>query len=79
MYKHFSKLISILIVCFSISGPNATEKSFQTIFVSNAAELYQALQKANRSSSGTDIVLAAGRYNISQSELRKVEGYGKFH
>ena len=66
MYKHFSKLISILIVCFSISGPNATEKSFQTIFVSNAAELYQALQKANRSSSGTDIVLAAGRYNISQ-------------
>jgi hypothetical protein len=66
MCRHFSKLFSMLIVCFSISGPNATEKSFQTIFVSNAAELYQAVQKANRSSSGTDIVLAAGRYNITQ-------------
>jgi hypothetical protein len=66
MCRYFSKLFSMLIVCFSISGPNATEKSFQTIFVSNAVELYQAVQKANRSSSGTDIVLAAGRYNITQ-------------
>jgi hypothetical protein len=66
MCRHLYKLFSMLIVCFSISGPNATEKSFQTIFVSNAAELYQAVQKANRSSSGTDIVLAAGRYNITQ-------------
>ena len=58
MCRHFSRLFGMLIVCFSISSPNATEKFFQTIFVSNAAELYQAVQKTNRSNNGTDIVLA---------------------
>jgi hypothetical protein len=66
MCRHFSRLFSVLIVCFSISSPNATEKFFQTIFVSNASELYQAVKKANRSNNGTDIVLADGHYNITQ-------------
>jgi hypothetical protein len=66
MCKHFTWLFSILIVCFSMSSLSATEKSFRTIIVKNEAELYQAVQKANRLNSGTDIVLAAGRYNITQ-------------
>lgn len=66
MCRYFSQLFSILIVCFSISSFGAAEKSFPKIFVNNTTELYQAVKKANRSSSGTDIVLAAGRYNITR-------------
>lgn len=60
MSKHLNKSLSILVIYFTLSGLGATEESFQSIYVSNVSELYQALQKANISSSGTSIVLADG-------------------
>jgi hypothetical protein len=66
MSKHLNKLLSTLVIYFTLSGLGATEKSFQSIYVSNATKLYQAVQKANRSSKGTDIVLADGHYKINQ-------------
>ena len=66
MCIYLIRLMSTLIVCFTLNSLAATEKPFQTIHVSNEAQLYQAVQKANRSNSGTDIVLADGRYNITQ-------------
>jgi hypothetical protein len=61
-----NKLLSTLVIYFILSGLGATEKSPQIIHVSNVSELYLAVHKANRSSSGTDIVLADGHYKINQ-------------
>jgi hypothetical protein len=66
MQIHLIKLLSTLVIYFTLSGLGATEKSYQSIYVSNVSELYQAVQKANRSSSGTNILLADGRYKINQ-------------
>lgn len=66
MYRYFIKLLSMLITYFMLSNLGANEKFFQTIHVSNTAELYRAVQKANHSNRGTDIMLADGRYKINQ-------------
>ena len=66
MCIYLGRLLSTLIVSISLSciALSASESLPQTIHVSNEAQLYQAVQKANRSNNSTDIVLADGRYNI---------------
>lgn len=66
MQIHLIKWLSTLVIYFIVSGLSATERPFQSIHVSNVAELYQAVQKANRSSKGTDILLADGHYEVNQ-------------
>jgi hypothetical protein len=66
MQIHLIKWLSTLVIYFIVSGLSATERPFQSIHVSNVAELYQAVQKANRSSKGTDIVIADGHYEVNQ-------------
>ena len=55
----------MLIYC-SFTGLIAAAPSLQTIHVNNAAQLYKAVHKANHAKSATSIVLADGRYNITQ-------------
>jgi len=69
MSKHLNKLLSTLVIYFTLSGLGATQKSFQSIYVSNESELYQAVQKANISISGTNIVLADGCYVTHMSSF----------
>ena len=69
MSKHLNKLLSTLVIYFPLSGLGATQKSFQSIYVSNESELYQAVQKANISISGTNIVLADGCYVTHMSSF----------
>ncbi len=68
MCMHIIRLLSTLIVFISHNSLalSANNPFPQTIHVSNVAQLYQAVQKANRSNNGTDIVLADGRYKITQ-------------
>jgi hypothetical protein len=49
MQIHPILLLSTLFIYLTLSGLGATEKSFQIIYVSNVSGLYQAVQKANRS------------------------------
>ena len=68
MCMQILRLLSKLLVFISYSGLalSVINLSPQTIHVSNEVLLYQAVQKANRSNNGTDIVLADGHYNITQ-------------
>ena len=62
------RLLSILLIFIAHSNLalSATTQLPQTIHVHNVAQLYQAVQTANRSHNATDIVLADGRYHITQ-------------
>ncbi|MFT5923482.1 MAG: hypothetical protein ACI9LE_000464 [Paraglaciecola sp.] len=52
MQIHPIQSLSTLFIYFTLSGLGATEKSLQTIYVGSVSEPYQAVQKANVSSSG---------------------------
>jgi hypothetical protein len=66
MNKHLNKLFCIILLYCAFTGLVAATPALQTINVNNEAQLYKAVHKANRAKGATSIVLANGRYNITQ-------------
>jgi hypothetical protein len=64
--KQLNKLFGVMLIYAAFTGLIAAAPSLQTIHVNNAAQLYKAVHKANHAKSATSIVLANGRYNITQ-------------
>jgi hypothetical protein len=64
--KHLKTLFGVILIYCAFTGLIAAAPALQTINVNNAAQLYKAVHQANRSKGATSIVLADGRYNITQ-------------
>jgi hypothetical protein len=66
MNKQLKKLFGVMLIYAAFTGLIAAAPSLQTIHVNNAAQLYKAVHQANRAKGTTSIVLADGRYKITQ-------------
>jgi hypothetical protein len=64
--KHLKTLFGVILIYCAFTGLIAAAPALQTINVNNTAQLYKAVYQANRSKGATSIVLADGRYNITQ-------------
>jgi len=64
--KQLKKLFGVMLIYAAFTGLIAAAPSLQTIHVNNAAQLYKAVHKASHAKRATSIVLADGRYNITQ-------------
>lgn len=66
MHKHLHKLFGVIVFYCAFAGLVTAAPTLQTIHVNNVAQLYKAVHQANHSKGATSIVLAEGRYNITQ-------------
>ncbi|MFQ3193098.1 MAG: hypothetical protein ACI936_004253, partial [Paraglaciecola sp.] len=64
--KHIKTLFGVILIYCAFTSLIAAAPALQTINVNNTAQLYKAMYQANRSKGATSIVLADGRYNITQ-------------
>lgn len=66
MNKRVFRLFSLVMFCWTLTGLVFAGPTLQTIKVNNEAQLYKAVQQANRATGSTSIVLANGRYKLTQ-------------
>jgi len=66
MNKHLNKLFGLMLFYCAYTGLVAAAPALQTIHVNNVVQLYKAVHQSNRATGATSIVLADGRYNITQ-------------